>query len=389
MSKHPLGDGGIDGVSVPSVRCRRRRELLHRKLALLSATLLTIFLFDRALFLGSIRLGAIWKSDPVLQYEHRPGVVSHWGTIYDNKVIRINSHGYHDDEFAEAKPAGELRGLFIGDSIVMGHGVTASETFVNQLEASLRHGSSDPDRSFQMINAGVQGYSTSQYLEAFKRARRFSPDFLVVGFCMNDLTEPLVVDKRRGGRGLDYHLVTQEASPWLDFVTNETGFGQGASFIRLWIDGDDLRARWMAYGFPRMVEGIHTDPEIVASWDAVLRDLEAIYTLALQIDLPVLLVIFPEVPQLQNERLQEPQRILKRHAESHHINCLDITEVAERHLASSGSVSDLFLDSNHYTVRGHAVIADELLRCLAKSGYLGDAIPSHSRNSVSLPSAKK
>jgi hypothetical protein len=205
---------------------------------------------------------------------------------------------------------------------------------------------------------------------------------------MNDVTEPLVVDRRRGGRGLDYHLITQEASPWLDFVANETGLGQVASFVRLWLDRDDLRARWAAYGFPRMAEGIHTDPEIAAAWDAVLRDLETIYTLALEIDLPVLVVIFPELPQLENQRLQEPQRVLKRHARRYHINYLDVTEVAERHLASSGSVSDLYLDSNHYTVRGHAVIANELLRCLAELGYLGDAIPSP-WNSESPTTAKR
>ena len=35
------------------------------------------------------------------------------------------------------KLPGELRGLFLGDSVAMGEGVDKSRTFVNQLEAAL------------------------------------------------------------------------------------------------------------------------------------------------------------------------------------------------------------------------------------------------------------
>jgi len=41
----------------------------------------------------------------------------------------------------------------------MGHGVSKDETLANQLERLLA-GSSKPFTSFQVINAGVQGYST-------------------------------------------------------------------------------------------------------------------------------------------------------------------------------------------------------------------------------------
>lgn len=64
-------------------------------------------------------------------------MIHNWGEKYDNKPIFINQHGFHDDDFPEKKAAGEFRGLIIGDSIVMGHGVTAAETFSNQLERML------------------------------------------------------------------------------------------------------------------------------------------------------------------------------------------------------------------------------------------------------------
>jgi hypothetical protein len=49
----------------------------------------------------------------------------------------------------------EFRGLMLGDSITMGHGVTRNEAFANQLEEMMK--ARHPTASFQIINAGVQG----------------------------------------------------------------------------------------------------------------------------------------------------------------------------------------------------------------------------------------
>jgi hypothetical protein len=105
-------------------------NMKHRlgNLALLLGTLLVIFIIDRVL-LTKYPLPR-WESDPVLHYKHRPGTYT-WGKRYDNKPIHINRYGFHDDDFPEKKADGELRGLIVGDSIVMGHGVTAAETFAN------------------------------------------------------------------------------------------------------------------------------------------------------------------------------------------------------------------------------------------------------------------
>jgi len=102
--------------------------------------------------------------------------------------------------------------------------MTASETFANQLERMLP-ASVLGYNTYQVINAGVSGYSTFQYLEVLKRSMKFSPDFIAIGFCMNDVTEPYKVSKSFGGSGLDYHGVLQLSQPWIDYVVNETGFG--------------------------------------------------------------------------------------------------------------------------------------------------------------------
>jgi hypothetical protein len=128
----------------------------------------------------------------------------------------------------------------------MGHGVEAAETFTNQLERLLARESSG--RSYQLINAGVQGYATPQYVEAFRRAIRFSPDFVVVGFCMNDLTEPLVLTESRGRSVPDYHLSVRGTLRPIDFLLNDTGVGRLASWIRQYLSRDELAERWRVFG---------------------------------------------------------------------------------------------------------------------------------------------
>jgi lysophospholipase L1-like esterase len=337
-------------------------------LALLLGTLLVIFIIDRVL-LTKYPLPR-WESDPVLHYKHRPGTYT-WGKKYDTKPIYINRHGFHDDDFPEKKADGELRGLIVGDSIVMGHGVTAAETFANQLERLLPDSASGY-KTYQVINAGVQGYSTFQYLETLKRSLKFSPNFIAIGFCMNDPTEPFLVNKSYGGSGLDYHGILQIPQPWVAYLVNETGFGRFAIYIRKRITKKfasiEKETRKEKYDVRKMAEFSRTDPVYIEAWKYVLSDLSEMYDLASKKKIPVVLIIFPFTFQLGEEKLQEPQRILKQHADQHRVPYLDMTEVAEKLVAEGVPLEDLFLDSDHFTVKGHGVVANLLLQYLKSNG---------------------
>ena len=59
------------------------------------------------------------------------------------------------------------------------------------------------------MNAGVQGYSTFQYLEILNRSMKLSPSFIMIGFCINDITEPSKVNTSYGVSGLASHRVWQ------------------------------------------------------------------------------------------------------------------------------------------------------------------------------------
>jgi lysophospholipase L1-like esterase len=340
----------------------------------LFVTLLLIFLADRVLL---SRLGLpLWTADPVLHYKHRPGTIRNWGPTYDHKPIRINRYGHHDDDFSQDKPFGELRGIIIGNSIVMGHGVTAHETFANQLEAMLRD-SVPGYASYQVINAGVQGYSTFQYLEILKRSLPFSPDFIVVGFCMNDITEPYIANTAYGGSGLDYHGILQSPKSWMAYVANETGFGRLAIRLRQRIERSrpsmERLARAETYSVYRMAQRSETDSVFIAAWARALSDLSRIYQLAESREIPLVLIIFPFVLQLDEESLQPPQRILKRHAEEQGVGYIDMTEIAEQLRANGVALEDIFLDKDHYTPKGHGIVAQSLLRYLRSHAIIRPA----------------
>lgn len=100
--------------------------------------------------------------------------------------VDTNSHGLRDDEIPIAKPAGETRILSLGDSFTFALGVRFEDLYVQQLERKLR--SQNPERAFQVINAGVAGYNTTQELVfLLADGLRFEPDLITVGFYWNDL----------------------------------------------------------------------------------------------------------------------------------------------------------------------------------------------------------
>jgi hypothetical protein len=152
------------------------------KILVFLITCLFIILLDRFL-LGILGLPP-FIADSESFYKLRPSVIKSWGPTFNNKLIYINKYGQHDYNFPIEKKENEFRGLMIGDSIVMGHGVQFNETFSAQLEKMLKDKIGDK-MTIKMINAGVAGYSTYQEYNLLKESLIFKPDIIFIGFCMN------------------------------------------------------------------------------------------------------------------------------------------------------------------------------------------------------------
>jgi len=378
------------GVFVLGRRFARRRGRALDAVAALTLPVVALVLMDRLLL---VHFGLpLWVHDPVLGYRQRPGAVRTLARARrPDDRIRINRYGQHDTEFPVAKAPGEFRGLMIGDSITMGDQVPYSETFSAQLEALLdrndrRHG------LHQIINTGVHGYTTYQELEVLRESLHFDPDFIAIGFCMNDLTEPSLI--RRGVReGTDYHGVAAAAGPIRGYLLNETGFGRLAEALR-------ARSRTRAGERYRESQAVRRvaalaadDPEVSEAWRAVTSDLESMYALAKERNLDVVLLIFPFTFQLAEPSLQRPQEILREHAARHGVAAIDFTPLfAERIYRDRALVSLLrehgygpdalervflpqtrryFLDGDHLSKAGHGVVAERLLEHLTEAGLIG------------------
>ncbi|NQU39091.1 MAG: SGNH/GDSL hydrolase family protein [Lentisphaerae bacterium] len=120
-----------------------------------------------------------------LVYELMPNL----DMVFGNKSLRTNDRCMRDDhDYSEAKPAGVVRVVGIGDSGMFGWDVEQGEDYMNVLETNLNRRS---DARYEVLNFGIPGYNTQQEVEMLKdRGLAFAPDIVVVGWCDNDYGVP-------------------------------------------------------------------------------------------------------------------------------------------------------------------------------------------------------
>jgi lysophospholipase L1-like esterase len=126
--------------------------------------------------------------DPELFWRLAPSVVLPEGDAAFRGLIS-NEQGLREDHvIPRAKPSGELRLLFVGDSVTFGYGVDRDETFVERVERELA--ARFPGKKVECINAGVPGYTLFQgarWLEL--EGWSYEPDLVVLNFGWNDRAE--------------------------------------------------------------------------------------------------------------------------------------------------------------------------------------------------------
>ena len=312
---------------------RRERER-STGVAIMAAVLSLVLITDRALlvFFGL----SYWVPDPVLGYRHRPDSVRIQGSRLlpskDHRLqgvrTQINRYGHHDDDFPETKPRGEMRGLMLGDSVTMGHGVDKNGTIASLLEDIL----SGYERDFvahQIINTGVEGYSTNHEYAIFRESLVFSPDFVTVGLCLNDITDPAVFDAELGGIGRFagiFHLSNELTG----YLANETGFSRLIAWALTPALTIEQRRFAQVYNVREMVDSPPDDKRFGPGWRLVLENLEAIYQLAREQGIETVLLIYPFTFQLFDQSLQAPQRALLEHARTRGVDAIDLTRDYEK-----------------------------------------------------------
>lgn len=361
---------------------------------LLVVILSGLVLVDRLLlaFLGL----PLWIHDSELGYRNRPHkVVSLASRGRPGTWVRINAYGQHDPEdFPVAKPPGEFRALLLGDSVAFGDGLPANEDFSEQLEDILdaRDGRF---RSHRVINTGVHGYSTFQELRMLQESLRFDPDFVMLEFCMNDVTEPFVSNREFGGTTLDYHGVWQTTSGLLGYLLTDTGIGRLLQKLRAPAESLEQKKRLESYNVVELAEEGMTNPRYKEAWGIVLRDLGEVNQVVREHHLPFVLLVFPFTFQIIDPTVRGPQKILADFAKEHDMAVMDLTGLFERNIYDdaqlvaflrkrgyspadierffSWRVRKFFLDSDHPAPAGHRIVAEALADYLERTGIVGAA----------------
>jgi lysophospholipase L1-like esterase len=203
------------------------RRLLP-SLALAGGSLLTTLLaLELGFRLAGVSVGTVQinrgtvrrSADPRLQFELKPG-----STVQAEVEYRINAFGMRNPEVSETKAPGVRRIAVLGDSIAFGYWVSEADAFPRRLERLL-----DGGGRVEVLNFGVPGYNLDQEIEMLRvRALRFSPDLVLVAFCLNDLEGifsyeyGLTEDRSNrtrtlSGRALELLLERSRLFSWLEY----------------------------------------------------------------------------------------------------------------------------------------------------------------------------
>jgi lysophospholipase L1-like esterase len=159
------------------------RQWLPRILALCVSIGVGILFVEIALRALAMDEPRVWEPDPVLGWRHVPGAQCHWRQE-GQAFVRINSLGFRDRERTRAKPPGTFRIAVLGDSMTEAVQVDLEQTFTYRLEEMLR----GAGRQVEVLNFGMNGYSTTQELLLLKEVEQYDPDLVILAvFLDNDV----------------------------------------------------------------------------------------------------------------------------------------------------------------------------------------------------------
>jgi hypothetical protein len=352
-------------------------------------------------------LAGFFVEDPVVGMRHVPSRRSHMNSEAGRVPVRINSRGYRGREYPWDAPSGP-RIVALGDSFTFGFGVEDDATYPARLEQALA------SRHVEVINTGLAGMgpdNEARLLAVDGPALR--PDLVLVGFFVgNDLVDVLVGDGRmrledglpavddallaawyrplRPGSLLPRPLASSPASLGLPVPFKSALRRHSHAYRYLTGQVGRLRLAWQVRGdaaptAPELTP-FHQEafclrrypPEFDLAWTRAKAALGEIKSWCDAHGARLAVIAIPTQSQVEPEAwaavvrtyglreedfdLEKPQRILAAFAAERGIPLIDLLSPLRAARASDGPL--YFSRDTHWTPRGHAVAADEILRQL-------------------------
>jgi lysophospholipase L1-like esterase len=123
----------------------------------------------------------VYRRDPQLFWRFRDDITTR-SRQFSYLDYRINSHGMRGPEFAKAKSG--VRILALGNSCTFGWGVPYDQIWTCRLQQAIHQRL--PGQTFEVLNAGVPGYSSYQGKIYFDELLPLKPDIVLIMFGWND-----------------------------------------------------------------------------------------------------------------------------------------------------------------------------------------------------------
>ncbi len=265
---------------------------------------------------------------------------------------RTNELGLRDTTY---KADADVKILVLGDSVAWGDAIDdVRNVFANRLERRLDD--EDPSRTYEVINAGVPGYSTFQEA-AFLRIRglALAPDLVILQFCLNDIVERYHRIARFGGESIFLGVDTRHAGSDLlgSLIRHSRAFER---FFRFLMHRSRKREEYAV----RNLASDELSPALEEAWELVIEEVEDVRRTAASNGIPLLLVIAPYRFQLEEQhRLRQPQDRLIEYASSRAVTYVDLLPVFATARKFEPS-RPLFIDPSHFSVAGHEIAAAAL-----------------------------
>ena len=257
----------------------------------------------------------------------------------------FNREGVRDRARAEEKPAGTRRVACLGDSVTLGYGLPPEGSYPRRLQAAL----DERGPGVEVMTFALMGWATRQERIAYERiVRRYSPDLVLLGVCLNDLQD------------LQNNLVRPPA--WL------TRLHRRSALVRRVVDAEGRQIR--------SVRDLVADPGSGRVRQGYERLFEEVRRLRKEVEgdgARLALVVFPFADQVGDPPMADtPQRTIEAFCAREKITCVDPLP----RLRPLGSAA--FLPGDHLHLSGEG--STEASRSIVAA----DVIPAEWASSAAL-----
>jgi HEAT repeat protein/lysophospholipase L1-like esterase len=238
-----------------------------------------------------------------------------------------NHDGLRDREHAAAKPAGVRRVICLGDSTTLGWGIQPAEAYPQVLQDRL----DALGRRVEVFNVALGGWSTRQELIAYRKiARRYAPDLVLLGVCLNDIPE------------MRNNL--SRPSPFL------AALHRRSALVRRLVAAEDREIKDVLELFTAP-----DAPKVRAAYEDVFADVRALRDDARADGAELAILVFPFRLQVRADAQPPlPQQRIAAFCAAERIRCLDLLPA----LRAAGE--DAYIDYDHFSPQGARLVADQV-----------------------------